>query len=128
MIITPDYHDHETKYTARDITEVRPEHVKIAQLAISVGASIGEGMTIIENTEGYFFHEAHGKQFLHVTGRDYTFGSFHHTEKGWVAKSWYFRLMYGVVDKDKSQYEVFDTEDEARLYLISQYKKNAWGV
>lgn len=130
LIITPDYRNG-VKYTARDISEVRPEHVEIAKTSVIAGESVAQGVTVIDYAESYEFPKEYAANYMRVKGRDHTFGAFYFTNKGWAkgwpTESWYYNLQgasYPSMDKNR----ILISEDEARAFLISQYKKNAWGV
>ena len=115
-----------TSYMAREISQVKPEDRDIVKTSIISSSAICQGKTVVKNDESTSFHTREGRNFLHVKGRDYSFGNYFRDENGWVANSWYFPVGHGCVDEKKSKVEIFETEDDAKKWLVDKYKNNAW--
>lgn len=125
MIIVTDLTE-ETTYTAKEISEVPDIDREMVQTAIRLGTSISQGKTVVENKERVSFFARGGRTFLDVHDRDYTFGDYYKSKEGFEASSWYFHLGHGVACN--IQQSTFETEDEARAWLVKQYQINAWQI
>lgn len=116
----------ETTYTAREISEVPEMDREIVKTAIRLGTSVSQGKTVVENQQRISFFDKDGRTFLNVRARDYTFGDYYKSKEGFEASSWYFKLGHGV--SCNAQQNTFETEDEARAWLVKQYQINAWQI